>query len=532
MLASILGFFGGLGIFLYGTHLLSNGLQKVGASKMRKSLAAMTNTRWKGILSGIGVTFFLQSSTVTNILVVGLVSGSIITLSQAFGIVLGSAIGTTLTVQILTFDVAKYASIFIFLGAISIIFLNKNIWKSIGQIALSIGFIFFGIGVITSSLEPLSENANVLHFLVTLSDKPILFALIGMVFTALMHSSAAMIIIGIAFVTSGVLTLPAVLPLVLGANVGATLPVVVSSLSSQLEGKKLAIFYFLFKGIGVIIAMSLLSFITGWVDLLPGDPERQIAHFHTIFNIAIAMLFFPFLPWIAQLFKRIFPQQSAVPEFQIRLDEGLLAVPEEALISSKDEIFRLAEMVRENMINQLKGYIDGTVTKEDIDKVEQTIDASYVQIQQYLLKLGQRDLSSTQSNEEVKLLNILNDIEHIGDIVIRFISKAEKVSEKNISLSGKDQGQLTELLGYIEQSYADSLTAFKEDDRKIARKNIQTQSTINQFEKDAKFEHFNNLITKQEHNPDISAVYLDIVNQLMQVYHHSMNISRTVLGLI
>lgn len=534
MLTCILGFFGGLGIFLYGTHLLSNGLQKVGASKMRKSLAAMTNTRWKGILSGIGVTFFLQSSTVTNILVVGLVSSSIITLSQAFGVVLGSAIGTTLTVQILTFDVARYASIFIFLGAVFIMFLNKNIWKSIGQIALSIGFIFFGIGVITSSLEPLSEKGAVLHFLVTLSQNPILFAIIGMIFTALMHSSAAMIIIGIAFVTSDVLTLPDVLPLVLGANVGATLPVVISSLASQLEGKKLALFYFLFKGIGVVIAMSLLAFITDWIHYLPGNPARQIAHFHTSFNIAIAMLFFPFLPWIATLFKRFFPQQQSATasNFQIYLNESLLTVPEEALISSKQEIFRLADMVRENMINQLKGYIDGTVTKDDIDRVEQAIDASYIKIQQYLLKVGQLDLSSSQSNEEVKLLNILNDIEHIGDIVIRFISKAEKVSEKNIALSEKDQGQLTELLGYIEQSYTDSLQAFKEDDLKKARKNIQSQSAVNQFEKDAKFEHFNNLITKQEHNPDISAVYLDIINQLMQVYHHTMNISRTVLGLI
>lgn len=532
MLASLLGFFGGLGIFLYGTHLLSNGLQKIGASKMRKSLAAMTNTRIKGILSGIGVTFFLQSSTVTNILVVGLVGGSIITLSQAFGIVLGSAIGTTLTVQILTFDVAQYASIFIFLGAVFMIFVNKNAWKSIGQIALSIGFVFFGIDVITSSLEPLSESEGVLHFLITLSENPILFALIGMVFTALMHSSAAMIIIGIAFVTSDVLSLQAVLPLVLGANVGATLPVVVSSLASQIEGKKLALFYFLFKGIGVVIAMSLLVFITNWVELLPGSPERQIAHFHTLFNIANAVLFFPFLPWIARVFKRIFPQQATTPVFTIRLDESLLTVPEEALISSKYEIVRLAEMVRENMINQLKGYIDGSIGIEDIHAVEHMIDASYIKIQQYLLKLGQRDLTSNQSNEEVKLLNILNDIEHIGDIVIRFISKAEKVSEKNISLSEKDQGQLKELLGYIEQSYADSLHAFKENDRKMARKNIQSQSAMNQFEKDAKFEHFNDLINKQEHNPDISAVYLDIVNQLIQVYHHSMNISRTVLGLI
>lgn len=532
MLTSILGFFGGLGIFLYGTHLLSNGLQKVGASKMRKSLAAMTNTRIKGILSGMLVTFFLQSSTVTNILVVGLVSGSVITLSQAFGVVLGAAVGTTITVQILTFDVAQYASIFIFLGAIFMIFVKRTLWQTIGQIALSIGFIFFGIGVITSSLEPLSETEGVLHFLVQLSENPILFALIGMVSTALMHSSAAMIIIGIAFVTSDVLSLSAVLPLVLGANVGATLPVVVSSLASHLEGKKLALFYFLFKGIGVVLAMTLLTWINDLVTFLPGNPERQIAHFHTLFNIAITVLFFPFLPWIARLFERLFPRQDTAPSFQVELDEGLLTVPEEALISSKQEIFRLAEMVREDMINQLKGYINGEVGKEDLDAVEHLIDASYIQIQQYLLKLGQRDLSTNQSNEEVKLLNILNDIEHIGDIVIRFISKAEKVSEKNITLGGKDQGQLDELLGYIESSYTDSLTAFKDDNRKLARNNIQTQSNINQFEKDAKFEHFNNLITKHEHNPDISAVYLDIINQLMQIYHHSQNISRTVLGLI
>src|SRR5690625_4954096 len=220
MFGSILGFVGGLGIFLYGTHLLGNGLQKIGASKMREYLGTITNTRIKGMLSGIFVTFFLQSSTVTNILVVGLVGGSIITLSQAFGIILGSAIGTTLTVQVLTFDVSKYATLFIFLGVVFIMFIKKSKWRSVGNIVLSIGFIFFGIGVISSSLIPLSENELILYYLISLSEKPILFALVGMIFTALIHSSAAMIIIGIALVTSDVLSISAVLPLVLGANVG------------------------------------------------------------------------------------------------------------------------------------------------------------------------------------------------------------------------------------------------------------------------------------------------------------------------
>ena len=532
MFGSILGFLGGLGIFLYGTHLLGNGLQKIGASKMREYLGTITNTRIKGMLSGIFVTFFLQSSTVTNILVVGLVGGSIITLSQAFGIILGSAIGTTLTVQVLTFDVSKYATLFIFLGVVFIMFIKKSAWKSIGTIILSIGFIFFGIGNITSSLEPLSETPQVLDFLVSLSESPILFALIAMVFTALMHSSAAMIIIGIAFITSDVLSVQAVIPLVLGANVGSTIPVVISGLAYRGEGNKVGLFYFFFKTIGAVIAMALLIFLVDLVPMLPGSPERQIAHFHTLFNIAIALLFFPFLPLVAKMFKRLFPKKEEEPAFTIKLDENLFSVPEEALYRSKKEVVKLAHMVRENMIHKLTDYIRGKYSAEEMFEVERDIDKSYVQIQQYLLKLGQRDLTSAQSIQEVKLLNILNDIEHIGDMVFHFIVKAEQIDEKNIVLSSKDQNQLDQLIEYIMATYDKSLESFQKNDMKMARENIQTQSAINQFEKDIKFEHFNSLINKQEYNPNISSVYLDIMNDLLQVYHHSINLSRTVLGLI
>src|SRR5690625_3502705 len=165
-------------------------------------------------------------------------------------------------------------------------------------------------------------------------------------------------------------------------------------------------------------------------------------------------------------------------------------------------------MVRENMINELRNFILGKQNEEGLLKVEELIDSSYVKIQQYLLKLGQRDLTSKQSNEEVKLLNILNDIEHIGDMVVRLIRKAKQAGDKSIALDNRDQEKLMELLEYIERTYNKSLTAFKQDDKKLARKNIQLQAEINQFEKDVKFEHFNSLINKQEYNPDISAVYL------------------------
>lgn len=532
MVSIILGFVGGLGIFLYGTHLLSNGLQKVAASKMRKFLASVTDTRIKGILSGIVVTFLLQSSTVTNILVVGLVGGSIITLSQAFGIILGSAIGTTLTLQVIAFNISQYASLFIFLGAIFIIFVKKNNMKSSGFIVLSIGFIFYGIDLISSSLHPLSENEHMLQFLSALSENPVLFMLVAMAITALLHSSLAMIIIGTTFITSGALEIGDILPLILGANVGSTIPVVISSFASRAGGKQVAMFYFLFKVSGVVLALGFLTYLTDAVSYLPGYPVRQIAHFHTLFNVAIAFIFFPFLPYISKLFYRFYPKKDDEMVFDIYLNESLLDVPEEALISSRNEITRLASFVSDNMIKRLTEFMEGKQSAQDIYKVEHIIDESYIRIQQYLLKLGQRDLSSEQSNMEVKLLNILNDIEHIGDTVVQFIGKAEQVGEKNIAITQRDQAQLKELIQHIEQTYTSSLKAFQQDDMSMARENIQAQSLINQFEKDVKFEHFNSLINKKEYNPEISAVYLDIVNQLLQVFHHSINISRTVLGLI
>ncbi|WP_407058298.1 PhoU domain-containing protein [Tigheibacillus jepli] len=228
----------------------------------------------------------------------------------------------------------------------------------------------------------------------------------------------------------------------------------------------------------------------------------------------------------------MFPKQTEEAVFTVRLSEGLLEVPDEALNNSKAEISKLAKMVYHDMIQRLLSYLEGNIQASSLRQVEERIDQSYIQIQKYLLKLGQRDLSGEQSNREVKLLNILNDIEHIGDTVVRFIGVAEKVSQKNLLFNEEDLAALHKMLGHIEQTYKNSLQAFHKNDLALAKENIQYQSTIDQFEKDIKFEHYNSLINQKENNPDISAVYLDIVNQLLQINHHAMNISRTVLGLI
>src|SRR5699024_1187332 len=240
----------------------------------------------------------------------------------------------------------------------------------------------------------------------------------------------------------------------------------------------------------------------------------QVANFHTLFNIAIAVLFFPLIPFIYRLFTKLFPRKVSDVAYEVRLNNSLLEVPDEALHGSKKEIVRLATHVQTNMITELRRFVKGDLDAEAIFQVEETIDASYIKIQKYLLKLGQQDLSASQSTEEVKLLNILNDIENIGDTVVSFIKKARKVSMQNIILTEKDHIQIATMLDHIEETYHGSLRGLDGGDHRISLKTILSRPPVYQFERDVTFDHFNSLITKQEHNPDMRAVYLDIVHEL------------------
>lgn len=531
MLNDLLGFLAGLGIFLFGTHLLSKGLQQLVATQLRSYLIKFTNTRLKGLLSGIVTTFFLQSSTVTSILVVGLVGSSVLTLTQALGVILGSAIGTTITVQILTFDVSRFSAIFILIGAILTLFGRNDKIKTIGQAATGFGFIFFGIGFITSSLEPLSHNASVVDFLSMLTGSPILFTLVCALMTTALHNSAAMIMIGISFVMSGVLTPTEVIPLVLGANVGGTIPILISSFSSSAEGKKVAFSYTFFKSVGVIVCLILLPLVQDVFVFLPGDTGREIANFHTLFNVIIAFSFLPFLAPFSKIVNRLFPEKTS-DKVTIHLDESILEVPGEALLLTKSEIIRLAYLVREKMIQRLYFFLEESKNIDEIYAIEEVVDESYKTIQQYLLKLGQKDLSTSQSDQEVKLLYVLNDIENIGDTIVQCLNITQKSSFGHIEFSSQDRQFLQELVNHIDDSLLKSIQALENQDMNIARKNIHSEANVSVFEADIKFNHFNRLIEKNEYNPMISAIYLDIINQLLRVHQHSLNISRTVLGLI
>ncbi|KMJ55640.1 hypothetical protein AB685_26150, partial [Bacillus sp. LL01] len=307
MTQSLLSFLGGLGLFLYGMSRLSKGLQKAAINKLRLQMGRIVKNRLKALVVGLLFTFFLQSSTVMSIIAVGLVSHSIITFVQALGVILGSAIGTTITVQVLAFNISQFSPLFIFLGVILLVFVSTDRVKPAGEMFLGFGMVLFGISYLSQAVLPLTNEPIVTELLLYLENQPLLLFWVSVLLTAALHSSVAMIIVGISFYSAGAMGYEEVIWLVLGANLGATVPVLVASFSVSREGRKVALAYLVMK-LSIVIVVGVVIMVFPVIsNHIPGGSERQIANFHTTFNLFLAICWLPFLFFLAKAMNQFLP---------------------------------------------------------------------------------------------------------------------------------------------------------------------------------------------------------------------------------
>ncbi len=430
----------------------------------------------------------------------------------------------------LTFNISQFAPIFILSGVILLLFITVEKTKPVGDVLFGFGLVLFGISYISSSLEPLTANPAVIDFLLYVTDIPVLLFLLSVGLTALLHSSVAMIVVAMSFFSVGAMSYDEVIWLVLGANLGATFPVLLSSFSVSREGKKVALAYLAMK-LSVVGLASLLIFISpSFISYIPGESERQIANFHTAFNIFLAVCWLPLLVILAKVMNKALPEKKK-PE-AVRLSERYLTVPEEALVQTEREVIKLSRFIQKEMVVLIPSIIGHHVSHQEIYKKEQYVDQAYVAIQKYLLKVAQQDLSKEQSDHEVKLLYMLNDLEQMGDIILQISNNMEKLKHQQIQLVKEDEERLIGFVPTIEATLNQAIIACEENNSQLVRKVMKEQRALNETERDFRFDHFNTLLQKNEYNPSVSAIYLDLVNQLMRLHHASLNISRTVLGII
>ncbi|WP_366922261.1 Na/Pi cotransporter family protein [Metallumcola ferriviriculae] len=529
----LMGLMGGLGIFVYGMQLTSDGLQKASAHRMKDVLASITRNRLLAVVVGVVITVLLQSSSAATVLLVGLVNASMMTLGQALGVILGSAVGTTLTVQLIAFKVTDYALWMVALGVPLKLFAKEQRTRNLGQAVLGFGFIFYGMSLMSQSMEPLRSYPGFVEMLVNVTASPLLTVLVTTVFTAIVQSSAASIALGMSLASQGVIGFEATVPMVLGANIGTTATALLSSLASSRAAKRVALAHLIFKVIGVIIFLPFLGLFSQVVAMTSSDIHRQIANGHSIFNIVNLLIFLPFTSHFGNLMLKILPDTGTQERAAHYLDEAVLEVPELAIDQAKSEILRMAKVVRQDVLPHLTEAVrtGDEKMRNQLQEAELTLDFLYRSITRYLSRLAQGNLSEGQSEVQVKMLYVCNDLEHLGDVMMGMLQIGQKIRREGLELSGEGWDEIEMMHKAITKNFNNAVEAFEEEDQEKARSVIHLNPEIVRMEKNLRYSHFHRL-QENEKSLETSSVHLDLTNSLLRINSHAISIAQATMGII
>jgi len=528
--------FGGLGLFLYGMQIASEGLQLAAGHKLKYVLEVLTKNRFMAVLLGIIITILIQSSSATTVILVGLVSASLMDLSQTIGVTLGANVGTTLTVQLIAFKVSDYALLMIGAAVIIILVSGKNKrLKYIGQVILGFGFVFFGMKVMSDAVYPLRSNVYFREMLIRFGEIPVLGVLVSAAFTGIIQSSAATIGLLLSLANQNLISSQAAIPLVLGANIGTCATALLSCIGTTREAKRVAVVHILIKIFAVILVMPFLNLLTEAAQASSAVVTRQIANAHTIFNLALLLVFLPFTNHLARMVTRLVPAAKEQPlgTRPKYLDDRLLATPELAVAQAAKEVARMAGSVQ-NMVTKSMELVESNNEKllDQIMSWEEETDELSRIISIYLTDMAEHTLTPEQSEKDVALLHIVNDLENIGDIIENITRLSQKKNQSRLEFSLEGKGELLQIhqaaIGQLEMA----LAAFTSDDKDLAKQVIKEGIKIKSLGNELRVSHINRLIEKRDLSRNSSVIHLDLLNYFQRISDHATTISYAILGYI
>jgi phosphate:Na+ symporter len=525
--------FGGMAILLYGMRLAGEGLQRAAGARLRTIVSSLTKNRFLGLGIGIIVTVFLQSSTATIIMLVGFVGSGLMTLPQSIGVILGADIGTTITVQLLAFRFYDYAILFVGIG-ITMMFLSKRaILKNIGEGLLGFSFIFLSIKIMSDSLMPLKSSELFKSVLMALLANPLLGLIISAIFTAIVHSSAAIIGLALALGLQGLIDIEAAIPLIFGANIGTCATAIISSIGSNIEAKRVASAHTLFKVLGVVIFFPFIKPFADFVISMTNDVPRQIANAHTLFNGAIAIFFLPFTSVMTDVIKKIVPERPGeekkfAPKY---LDKRVLSSPVLAFGQAKREALRMAdiahEMLRDSIIVFKK---DDPDMIDSIEKRDDYVDLLDKEIKLYLTRLSNESLTPQQSKVEQDLLAFINDLENIGDVVDKNLMELAKKKIKNgLVFSQEGIDEIERFHKKILENFEIGASAFVSGDAGLAKKLLANKIELAEMERNLRQAHIQRLHKGLKESIDTSSIHLDVLSNLRRINSYISNVAYPIV---
>ena len=533
----IISLMGGLGLFLYGMNLMGEGLQKSAGTKLKKIIKLLTSNLFMGVLVGTGVTAVIQSSSATTVMVVGFVNAGIMTLKQAIGVIMGANIGTTVTAQLVSFDLTGMAPVALGVGIILYLFGNKPRIKNIAEILIGFGILFTGMDFMKMAVEPLRDYQGFTDLLVTFGRYPLLGLLLGFGITAIIQSSSASMGMLVALAAEGLVPLSAALPILYGQNIGTCVTSLLSSIGANKNARRAAMMHLIFNVLGTVIFLIFLnkpvvSMVTSWD---PSNVARQIANTHTLFNIISVLILLPFTNLIIKLAIKLVPDRAGdIDEDETKtikyIDDRMIETPSIALANTIKEALRMGEKAKESLNASMEALVEHSTEK--IDKTyrrERLINDLQKAILNYLLKLSKAPLDDDSREVVDTLFNTVNDIERIGDHAKNIAELSQVAIDSNISFSEEGQSELDVMYNRVVSAYTYALESMRTDNVDLACKVIKIEEQVDIMEKSCRANHMyrlnNNLCSIEN-----GVIYLDVISNLERISGHAVNIAQQVIA--
>ena len=522
---------GGTALLLYGVRLVGEGLQRAAGTRLRHVLSTLTGDRFRALLVGAGVTAVLQSSSATTVMLVGFASAGLLTLRQTIGVILGADIGTTVTVQLLAFNLLGFAPLVVFLGWLVYTAFGGTV-KYIGQAILGFGFLFLGMSLIADGTAPLKQSALFGDLFQALVGQPLLLLLLAAVFSALVRSSAATIGIALSFATSGLMNLDGAMPIIFGANVGTAATALIAAVGANAEARRVAAAHAIFKVVGVLIFLPLRVAFADLVRHTTDDPARQIANAHSLFNLILALAFLPFTRIAADVFTRIIPDTGRTELGSMYLNPNVLDTPAVALGQAVREVLRMGDAVLQSLRETIVVFErdDDQLMKEVIRR-DDLIDRLEEDIKKYLVKLGEHALTEEQSERESALLFTVVNLEEIGDVIEKDLMElADKKIRGHYRFSPQGWKEIVDLHAMVIENLELAISAVATQDGSIAEKVVRHKSNINLMERRLRQSHIQRLHEGLRETIDTSSIHLDVLAALKRVNSLVAGVGYAVLG--
>jgi phosphate:Na+ symporter len=531
--AILLHLAGYVALLLWGLHMVHSGIVRAFGGSLRQALAIGLSNRWKAFIAGLGITAVLQSSTATALMCTSFIAAGFMSLVTGLAAILGANVGTTLIVQVLTFNVSALAPVFILAGLIAFNKGGKTRTRDLGRVAIGIGLILLALHLIVVTIEPVEKAKALREVVALLSSDPVVDVAIAALLTWAAYSSVAVVLLVMTLAAQGIVTPVAALALVLGANLGNVIPQYVSA-GASIEAKRLAIGNLIVRLFGCLVALLLLPWLAQAMAALEASPARQVADFHTLFNVALAVIFIGLLDPLARLCVRLLPS-SAIADHPGRpqyINAAALGTPSIALADAAREVLRMVDVV-ESMLRMFLNALQNDDRKllSQLAQMDDTLDQLHNAVKLHLTAISREEgLGEADAKRCSDILAFTINLEHIGDILDKSLREiAAKKIKQRLTFSPEGLEEIAAMHNTVLSNLHLATSVFMLGDMQSARTLLAEKDRMRDLEQTATENHLRRLREGRPQSIETSSLHIDIARDLKRIAAHIASVAYPIL---